>query len=211
MVLDRYKKIRLDTLRMEYDHCAARYVDVALAATLCVAFDNFEQMNLNRICANSDTTYQEAEELAEAFSEVFDLDVPVENFMPNTDKRSDMVIHYYNLYKEDRESIVGFGYAKEDLDAFCKMAFYQPHKNGLGQFVAFNSVDYKRNITSVYRYLYGGIDFFMLQRGMTSYTPPSDLKPMTRKQVMAFVRTMKKVLDTFRGISKKRTKRVLKD
>lgn len=208
-MLDRYKRSRVESLRREYEHCGERLANVALAANLSMAYDNFEQMNINRICAHSNMSYQSAERVAEMFTEMFNMDVPAENFLPNAEKYTNNAISFYSQYKDNRKKIADFGYTGEDLDAFCKMVFYSSDKCGLGMFAAFNSIDYKRCILSVYLYLIGNIDYGQLVREMTIFIPPRSLEPMTEKQMKTFIKTMIRLVNTFKEVADKRAKRAV--
>ena len=208
-MLDRYKRSRVESLRREYEHCGERLANVALAAFLSMAYDNFEQMNINRICANSNMSYQSAERVAEMFTEMFNMDVPAENFLPNAEKYTNNAIGYYCQYKDNRKRIEDFGYTGEDLDAFCKMVFYSSEKCGLGMFAAFNSIDYRRCIQSTYLYLIGNIDYGQFVGEMKIFIPPRSLEPMTEKQMKTFIKTMIRVVNTFKEVADKRIKRAV--
>ena len=205
MLLDRFTSQRLDVLRKEYAHVSRRYREISLVSTLCVAFDAFNQMQLNRISAESDITYQEAENTADALGEVFGMEIPASAFLPD-EKRIDKAIEFYKKYKSMSELIVYYGYEQEDLDAFCKQIFYDPWKYKLGTFKTFVSTGYMYNMIAACDYVYGRISAEQLNKAMFKFIPPS-LLPMDKDDIRCLIKTMIRALWVFEDIAEKRKTR----
>lgn len=188
--------------RRAFEKVAARNRMATIAAMLCVAYDSFHKMQLNRICAQSDISYQEAEARSVEFSDAFGVDIPTEAFLPDEEKYSNDAIDNYREYQENRKLLTQMGYTTYDVDAFCKMVFYNPEKYDMCHFRAFNSVGYAISMVSVYDYLCGSCNEVI----MTIFEP-SGLQPMDEKGIRAFIRTMYKVVYTFGQIVELRAMR----
>lgn len=202
MILDSFTNREFYKARKKLEKAAARNRQATIAAMLCVAYDSFHRMQLNRICAQNHMSYQEAERQSAEFSDVFGVDIPTEAFLPNEEKYSDEAIDYYKDYVENCKLLTQIGYTTYDVDAFCKMVFYNPEKYDMCHFRAFNSVGYAISMVSVYDYLCGSCNEVI----MTIFEP-SGLQPMNEKGIKAFIRTMYKVVDVFSRMVELRAER----
>ena len=192
MILDSFTNREFYKARKKLEKAAARNRQATIAAMLCVAYDSFHKMQLNRICAQNKMSYQEAESHSVEFSDAFGVDIPTEAFLPNEEKYSNDAIEWYKEYMENRKLLIHMGYSVGDVDAFCKMVFYNPEKYDMCHFRAFNSVGYAISMVSVYDYLCGACKEVV----MTTFEP-SGIQPMNEKGIKAFIRTMYKVVDVF--------------
>lgn len=201
MILDSFTNREFYKARKKLEKAAARN-RTTIAAMLCVAYDSFHRMQLNRICAQNHMSYQEAERQSAEFSDVFGVDIPTEAFLPNEEKYSNDAIEWYKEYMENRKLLINMGYSVSDVDAFCKMVFYNPEKYDMCHFRAFNSVGYAISMVSVYDYLCGACKEVV----MTTFEP-SGMQPMNEKGIRGFIKTMYKVVNAFYDIVIKRAER----
>ena len=203
--LDNYRTDVLQEAQRKYFRVLRRHRQITLAAVLCVAFDEFHHTSVLRNCVNAKTTYIEAEEMADFFGGLFDMDIPTEAFLPN-DRQYDEAIDHYRKYCEHRKVMKDFGYEENDLDAFCNMVEHKAWEAGLNDFYTFNSIGFMYAMVSVYDYISGAIAFERLKEMMVVFIPP-DITPMTERQVRLFARTMFRLVKEFEEVVEKRAKR----
>jgi len=196
MILDSFSNKGYMTARRTFEKAAIRNRYATVAAMLCVAYDSFHKMQLNRICAQNNCSYQEAERRSTEFSDAFGVDIPTEAFLPNEEQYSNMAIQCYKDYIANRSLLTKIGFSVGDVDAFCNMVFFNPDKYDLCHFRAFNSVGYAVVMVAVYDYLCGAISEEQLRMAMQLYEP-SGMRPMNEKGVRTFVRTMYKIVYVF--------------
>ena len=205
VALDRYKTTRFEALQKEYLHTNNRRRQITLAVVLSVAFDEFHQARVNSVCANAKTTYLEAEQAADFFGNMFDMEVPIDAFLPS-EKRVDAAIDHYQKYAEHRKIIEMFGYKQDDMDAFFKQIEHGAWKMGLTTFLMFNSIGYEYAIRAVYDYIEGTISLEQMQKGLVVFYPP-ELRPMSKAHLFAFSKTMFRLVREFEELVEKRQKR----
>lgn len=198
MTLERYKRKRVKAIGDEYTKCMNRNGDIILATILTLAYDKYHQAQLNRICAESRMTYHDAERSAETFNDIFGTELPTDAFLPDTEKRVNAAIVYYQEYKKQRDSMPSFGYEAEDLDTFCKMLFHQPWYRHLTWFVANNSTGYVYAMRGVYEYVMGNVSFEQMKMCFKTFMPPQGLRDMSDTEVRMFVRTMFRLVAEFK-------------
>lgn len=202
IALDRYNTGRLAALEKEVYHIQRRMRQFSLAAMIVLVYDEYHHMELSRICANGNMSYQEAEDCAEKYSEVFDMEVPVSAFLPD-EKHYDRAIEHFEKYKEFREVFTQFGYEVADVDAFCKQVENGAHTIGLQCLYAYNSVGYVYAMRGVYDYICRSVNFNQMMQTLQLYFPPK-LKPMTKAQRYIFTKTMFRAVREFEDIANKR-------
>ena len=206
MILDSFTNRGYMKARKTFEKAAIRNRYATIAAMLCVAYDSFHRMQLNRVCAQNHLSYQEAERQSEEFSDAFGVDVPTEAFLPNEEKYSDEAISCYQEYIKNRSLLTQIGFSTADVDAFCKMVFFDPDRYGMCHFRAFDSVGYALAMVGVYDYLCGAISEEQLALAMQVYEP-SGIQPMSKRGVRAFIRTMYRIVEVFEYIVNKRAER----
>lgn len=184
---------------------ARRRRQITLATALCIIFDDYHKMMLYRRCLDNTNTYEQAEEMAERFSEIFGMDVPVGVFLPD-ERNYDRSIEQYRLYKKHGAVIEQFGYTQEDLDAFCRQVEYAPYKTGLQTFFAMNSIGFMYAMKGVFDYTNGLIGKDQLEILMAVYSPPG-MRLMTKAQRYCFAKTMFRLVREFDCIVEKRRSR----
>lgn len=192
----------LSVLRRALEKGENRYRDISLATVLSYAFNAHHMMVINRRAVVSNITYQEAEQLSEAYANVMGMEIPPSAIMPS-EKNVDAAIESYRQYTLSREIILDFGYEEGDVDAFCKMVENAPADNGLLGFFL-NNYYYLYAIRNIYDYINGVIDkehiILMSHDGIK-------LHPMTDTEVFAFARNMTAAVRKFKEITEKRNKR----
>lgn len=204
-MIERYRFSRTEALRREYIHTARRQRQASLAALLCIAFDEYHQMCLNRVCSEGDTTYSEAEMMAGLFGEMFQMDISADAFLPD-ERKADEAIGHYRKYAEYRKMMPSLGYDEGDLDAFCKQVEHAAWRLGLIPFYAFNSVGYVYAMRGVYDYLCGSVTKEQMQRMLVIFYPP-DLRKMDDGEVRRFAKMMFRAVREFQDIADKRKER----
>ena len=205
--LDRYRRIRIRAIADEYAHCLNRNGDIILATILTMAYHEYHQAQLNRICAETDMTWLDAERSADTFNDIFGTDIPTEAFMPDKEKRVNDAIEHYRNYQEQRKSFPFMGFEKEDLDAFCKMLFHQPWLHHLTWFIANNSTGYMYAMRGVYEYVMGNISEEQMRMCFRTFMPPDGLRDMSDREIRMFAKTMFRLVAEFKDLSKLRKKR----
>lgn len=202
MILDSFTNRGYMKARKTFEKAACRNRQATIAAMLCVTYDSFHRMQLNKICAQNDMSYQEAEARSVEFSDAFGVDIPTEAFLPDEEKYSNEAIDCYKEYVENRSLLTQIGFSVYDVDAFCKMVFFNPNEYDMCHFRAFNSVGYALSMVSVYDYLCGACDEVV----MTIFEL-SGMKPMNERGIRTFIRTMYKIVDVFEQIVNIRAER----
>ena len=206
MILDSFTNRECKKIQRAYERTVVRNRRATLAAMICVTYDSFHKTQLYRICSQNNCSYAEAEKCSVEYSDAFGVDIPTDAFLPNEDKYSDLAISCYNDYVNYRKFFLDYGYTIGDIDAFCKMVFFDPERYDMCHFRAFNSVGYMYAMIGVYDYLCGKVDEIQMLSVMQIYEP-GGMKPMTDTQIRSFAKTMIKVVDAFMDIYYKRAER----
>lgn len=204
-MLDRYSYPRAKAVEQELIHILRRQRQINIAVILSCAFEEYHQMNCCRICSESNNTYEEAEQMAEVFGDMFDMDIPPTVFLLG-EKHTDEAIEHYRRYKKDCEVVRQFGYTEDDVDAFCKQVEHGAYKIGLTSFYAFNSLGYRVSMRGVLEYVLGKISQEQLEKSLLLFIPPKVVQ-MDKRQSYSFAKTMFRVVREFEQIAEKRAKR----
>ena len=213
LALDLYRKSHIQHTIDMVAHWQNRQRQIIEVALLSLCYHYYHTTQLNRVCADSTMSFEEAEHAALAFGRIFDEDIPVDAFLPNADKQIDDSIESYKHYKDLRETLTELGYEAEDVDAFCKMVYHSPDKCGMWSYRSYCSIQFSQMMVAVWDYLEGQLDYPGLVAKIVKYDFSKKMAaPLTKREVRFFVRQMIKSSQLFHSIIwKRRARRARKD
>ncbi len=179
---------------------------VELAALLCATYNAFQSYTLYSVCANSEFSYTEAEQMSEEYSSMFGVEIPTSAFLPNADKYSDLSIHFYKEYSRCCKELDGKGYDKGTVDAFCNMVLNGAEGYRLQMFRSLNAFGFSQSMMTFYAYVKGAANIEELKNGMVIFGH-GGMQRMTPSMIKLFIRTMYRVVYAFEDIATKRKER----